>query len=185
MDAAQAVQSISFRLADSVPAALLAQWRQQLQLSASDAPDGNGRRLRRLIAAYEDRGHGTCHLRHPAIAKLVQNNLQHFDGTRYRLIEWCVMPNHVHVLIEQHEGVALDRVVNSWKSYTAKRANALLGRRGQFWTADYFDRYVRSESHFEQTARYIRNNPVAAGLCRRAEDWPWSSAGAEGWAGVS
>lgn len=121
-------------------------------------------------------GYGTCYLRDPRIARLVEDALLHFDGVRYRMIAWVIMPNHVHVLIEMLEGYALSDIVHSWKSYTAKEANRILGRTGQFWFREYFDRYIRDERHFANTIQYIHNNPVNAGLVDRAEDWPFSSA---------
>ena len=171
-DAEGLVQSVAFRLADGVPRELLRRWRAELR-GADRAAE-----LRERIARYEDAGHGACHLRQPEIARLVQDALLHFDGDRYRLLAWCVMPNHVHVLIEQTPDHRLADVVQSWKSFTAKRANRMLGRDGPFWAQDYFDRYIRDESHFEAARRYIHENPVRAGLCAAAADWPWSSLGA-------
>jgi REP element-mobilizing transposase RayT len=72
----------------------------------------------------------------------------HFDGQRYRLLAWVVMPNHVHVLIETMTGHTLAAVLHSWKSYTAKEANRLLGRTGDFWQPEYFDRFIRDDRHF-------------------------------------
>src|SRR5581483_10984806 len=66
----------------------------------------------------------------------------HSYGQRYRLLAWCLMPNHVHVVMDMLEGKAsLGAIVRSWKSFTARRANEQLGRSGAFWHADYFDRY--------------------------------------------
>ncbi|HEY8188950.1 MAG TPA: hypothetical protein VIF64_22975, partial [Pyrinomonadaceae bacterium] len=65
---------------------------------------------------------------------------------------------------------------HSLKSYTAHEANKILCREGQFWLEDYFDRYIRNEEHFQNTVKYIENNPVKAGLCAKASDWPFSSA---------
>ena len=172
-DAEGLVQSVAFRLADSVPQTLLRRWRAELRGEERAAL------LRERIARCEDASHGACHLRRPAIARLVQEALLHFDG--YRLLAWCVMPNHVHVLIEQVPGRRLADIVRSWRSFTAKRANRMLGRKGAFWARDYFDRYIRGESHFEAARRYIHENPVMAGLCGDAEDWPWSSAGGGRW----
>ncbi|HPB97339.1 MAG TPA: hypothetical protein PKW66_15580, partial [Polyangiaceae bacterium] len=45
-------------------------------------------------------GHGNCWLKQPEIASIVEKAWLYFDGQRYRLLVWCVMPNHVHVLIE-------------------------------------------------------------------------------------
>ena len=66
-----------------------------------------------------------------------------FDGERYALHAWVVMPNHVHVLCGPAEGWSLPDLVQAWKSYTAKRANTALGRHGTLWQDDFFDRYVR------------------------------------------
>lgn len=86
------------------------------------------------------------------------------------------MPNHVHVLIEKFEGVTLSGILHSWRSFTSHKANEILGRTGDFWMKDYFDRFIRDESHLNATIRYIENNPVKAGLANEPEDWPWSSA---------
>ncbi len=155
-----------------MPQDLLRLWRAELR------GDDRAAALRERIARYEDASHGACHLRRPEIARLVQDALQHADGDRYRLLAWCVMPNHVHALIEQMPGSRLADIVQSWKSFTAKRANRMLGREGPFWARDYFDRYIRDENHFETTRRYVNENPAKAGLCEDAADWPWSSLGA-------
>ena len=171
-DAAHVIQNLTFRLADSVPAAQIRRWRAALRDGDGDAP-----KLYRHLAKYEAAGWGEGHLKRPEIAKLVQNALLLFDRKRYRLLEWCIMPNHVHVLIEQAEGAPLGQVVRSWKVFTSRHANLILGRSGPFWMRDYFDRYVRDLEHLANVRRYIRWNPVRAGLCDRPEQWPWSSAG--------
>jgi REP element-mobilizing transposase RayT len=74
------------------------------------------------------------------------------------------------------ENVSVSGIVFSWKSFTASRANALLGRRGTFWQADYFDRAIRDDVHFSAAVGYVEQNPVVAGLCDRSEEWPFSSA---------
>jgi REP element-mobilizing transposase RayT len=109
-------------------------------------------------------------------ASEVQDALLHFDGERYRLFAWCVMPNHVHVLVEEIGDWRLDRVVHSWKSFTANRINTRLDRSGSVWMREYFDRYMRDERHFNTTVAYIEHNPVAAGFVKRERDWDWSSA---------
>ena len=107
---------------------------------------------------------------------MVENALMHFDGARYRLLGWCIMPNHVHVVIEIVDEHSLTEIVGSWKSFTAKRANSQIGRSGPFWHPDYFDRFMRDEGHLARTVGYVENNPVKAGLITEAFDWPWSSA---------
>jgi putative DNA methylase len=70
----------------------------------------------------------------------------------------------------------LSTIIHSWKSYTAKKANATLNRRGEFWQREYFDRLIRNEKHFADAITYIHNNPVKAGLCNNPGDWQFSSA---------
>ncbi len=131
---------------------------------------------RRRIEACLDAGHGACWLRQPEIAAIVQNALLHFDGTRYRLIAWVIMPNHIHFLAKMEEGWPLGRIMDSLKDYTAKAANKLLARSGTFWTREYHDRFIRDENHYHAAIRYIERNPVKARLCAEPHNWPWSSA---------
>ena len=74
------------------------------------------------------------------------------------------MPNHVHVVLEPASGHRLGTIVHSWKSFTANKANKLIGRTGAFWHDDYFDRYMRDEDHLISTIGYVEQNPVKAGL---------------------
>lgn len=176
-DAARVVQGITFRLADSVPRNVIGFWRDEILLNRRWGTDrARQEELRRRVARYEDAGRGECHLRRPEIAALLRDALLRFDGERYRLLAWCVMPNHVHVLIKQARGFPLAEIVKSWKVFTAREANGILGRSGQFWMREYHDRRIRDEAHMNRAIAYIENNPVKAGLCERQEDWQWSSA---------
>ncbi|HSZ52354.1 MAG TPA: transposase [Caulobacteraceae bacterium] len=154
-----------FRLADSLPVGILS------RLEAAPPED-------RWAAAEDilDRGAGSRALADPRLARMVMHSLLYFDGQRYDLIAWCVMPTHVHVLIQQRQGWPLAGVVQGWKTFTARSANRILGREGRFWSPDYFDRATKSEAQTERASVYIENNPVAAGLCTKPADWPWSSA---------
>ena len=171
------IQSINFRLHDAVPAYVVAQWKQELHwIEGLPHEDRRAVALRRRIVEYQDAGYGTCWLRDERIAALVEDALLYFDGQRYRLIAWCIMPNHVHVLIEAWPGHPLEQVLHSWKSFTAQQANKLLERNGPFWAREYYDRFIRNDRHFEQTVAYIEQNPVKAGLVASAEAWRFSSA---------
>ena len=172
LDAAGEIQALTFRLADALPAKVVAGWKEEL----ADDPKGSEKALRTKIARYEDAGHGSCLLRDPVCAEIVQTAFLHFHGARYRLLEWCVMPNHVHVLIHCGFGITLGEIVSSWKSYTAKEIHKHTGNSGKLWALDYFDRYIRDLDHLADARIYIRQNPVKAGLCQKPEDWPWSSA---------
>lgn len=163
------IQGITFRLWDSLPGHVAESLVEELKQTSSATK-------RARIEAYLNAGYGACYLRDPRIARLVENALLHFDGERYRMIAWVVMPNHVHTLIETIEGYPLGTVLHSWKSYTASKANQILGRSGRFWYHEYFDRYIRDERHFANAVRYIHENPVKAGLVEKPEEWLFSSA---------
>jgi len=143
------------------------------QIAADSAEDFE---RRRRLDAMLDEGRGDCLLRNPHFARTVACALEYFDGERYSLLAWVIMPNHVHVLIEQIEGFPLGDVVSSWKSFAAKAVNKLRGWRGTVWAPDYFDRFIRNERHFANAVSYIENNPVLAGLVTKPEDWGFSSA---------
>jgi hypothetical protein len=93
-DAGEVFQSITFRLADSMPQTLLEQWKRDLATESADFEE----ELHWRIEAYLDRGYGACYLSNARIANLVPNALLHFDRERYRLSAWVLMPNHVHLL---------------------------------------------------------------------------------------
>ena len=171
------IQNVTFRLSDSVPEKTIADWRDELGIIPGLAAyDTRNIEFRRRISEYEDAGHGGCLLGNPQIAELVQNALLFFDGKRYRVIDWCIMPNHVHVLVLPVNGHLLANIVHSWKSYTGHMVKKLFNLTKPFWMVEYHDRFIRNERHLEIASDYIRLNPVSAGLVRNAEDWPWSSA---------
>jgi REP element-mobilizing transposase RayT len=162
---------ITFRLADSLPPAALAQKEQPVG-GRADAD----MQLRRRVQAYLDAGYGACFLRQARIARLIEQSLLHSDGPKYRLLAWTIMPNHVHVVMETVVGHTLSTIIKAWKSFTAHKANKLLGRTGAFWHPDYFDRVICDERHLEAAIRYVEQNPVKAGLVDQAEDWGFGSA---------
>jgi putative transposase len=176
LDAANEIQSITFRLADALPKSLVNSWKDELA-TESVLKETQKKILQQRIAKFEDAGHGACLLREPLCATIVQGALLYFHPERYRLLEWCIMPNHVHVLLHFPLGTRLGKAVGSWKDFTCTRINEALDRKGQLWAKDYHDRYIRNEEHLYNARSYIRNNPVKAGLCAKPEDWPWSSAG--------
>jgi putative transposase len=180
-DFEKSTQAITFRLADSVPVAVIRDWKNQLVVK----PEVNVREveLHRLIARYEDMGHGTAVLGNPDCAAMIQNKLIDGHRSRHSLIDWCIMPNHVHVLVRLAENHFLAEVVKSWKGGSSIEINRILNHKGALWQREYYDRCVRDLNHFYDCIAYIRNNPVKAGLCDKPEDWPFSSAGVK-WNGA-
>jgi len=119
-DAPDAIQHITYRLADSLPIEVLAKFDKEMRVHTDDQRDVE---RRRRIEAFLDAGHGSCVLKHPDAARCVVETWLRFDVERYRLLAFVVMPNHCHVLIERIDGFPLWKIVNSWKSYTARWIN--------------------------------------------------------------
>jgi putative DNA methylase len=147
------IQHVTFRLAGSLPASRLAELKESLGSQRITAEQ-----YREELEAELDKGHGPDWLRQPAVADIVQKALEHFDGQRYDLLAWNIMPNHVHVLFAPRAGYRLPDILHSWKSFTAKECNRLLNRRGPFWQDDYFDRYIRDDDDYWRTTEYVLNN---------------------------
>ncbi len=119
---------------------------------------------------------GSCVLGQVESAEIVEAALDYFQGVRYALHAWVVMPNHVHVVVTPSEDDELSKILHSWKSFTSNRINVLLGQSGRLWQEESFDHVIRSEEDLLKFIAYTENNPVVAGLCRRPEDWPFGSA---------
>lgn len=175
------LQHVTYHLADSLPKGVVERLEAELKRLSPEKQDAE---RRKRVEAWIDAGHGCCVLREPAIASLVQNSFLRFDGERYRLLAWVVMPNHVHVLFQPLNGWLVAKIVASWKSYTGRRisewlkaaGNAVPGGIERIWHREYWDRYIRDEKHYRQAVTYIHRNPVKAGLVAEPEAWQWSSA---------
>ena len=158
---------VTFRLADSIPQGKLGQWQEEKRHWLARHPEPHSleqvqeywERFPARFHRWLDAGHGACVLGDDALAACVYGVLRHFDGERYALGAHVVMPNHVHAVVSPLADVALSKILHSWKSYSAKQINALLGRRGPLWQKESFDHIVRSAEQLERINDYIRKNP--------------------------
>jgi REP element-mobilizing transposase RayT len=175
---------ITFRTADSLPEPVIRGWREErdnwLRRHKINPLSRNLDELRQALpqpARREyhntfnarwhellDAGHGACVLRRPELAKTVAKSLLHFDGDRYQMGDFVVMPNHVHLLAMFPSFQAMKLQCRSWKKFTAGEINEALGQRGQFWQEESFDHLVRSQMQFEYYQQYIADNPFRARL---------------------
>ena len=174
-------QFVTFRLYDSLPRDVVSFYKKEAASlknkdNQSDGDSQRQKRLLKLIDRYEDAGYGQCFLKDERVADMMVDTLRKHDGEMYRLMDWCVMPNHVHVMLNVEEEYSLSQILHSWRSYSAHKGNEIVGRQGQFWMGEYFDRFIRGYEHGLRVSNYIVMNPVKAGLVAKAEDWRWSSA---------
>jgi putative transposase len=89
---------------------------------------------------------------------------------------YVVMPEHVHLLVNEPPEASLAEAIHYLKLSFAKRVRSLRPEaNGSFWQKRYYDRNVRSYREFTLKLRYLHRNPVQRGLVQKAEDWRWSS----------
>jgi len=112
----------------------------------------------------------------PPIARVVEEVLLFFQGRRYGLHSWCIMPDHVHCLVTPYEGSDLSKVLHSWKSFSALEINRKLHRTGPVWERETFNHIIRTAESYSRSFSYIERNPVTSGLCHQPHEWPFSSA---------
>ena len=175
---------ITFRTDDSIPVSLARSWyrrrddwlrRHGIDPQTSDwrkALNGLSRDSRqefhetfsRQFLDYLDQGYGDCQLRKPDLARIVADSLLHFDGARYHMGDFVVMPNHVHLVVCILGDIEPEVHCYSWKKFTVTQINRRLGRKGRFWQEESFDHLIRNPDQFDAIRKYIANNPASAGL---------------------
>ena len=156
---------VTFRLGDALPQEALR------EIEATPSGDRPARAEGLLDACL-----GSCCLRLPECAEVVEAVLLHMEGTQYRLLAWVVMPNHVHVVFQPLDGVPMSEIVQAWKSVSARRINRLTEVQGRVWQPEYFDRAIRGERHLTIAVEYVEGNPVKAGLVEEPGQWRYGSA---------
>lgn len=163
---------ITYRLADSLPVEKLHEIRaaREAWLTSNPSPRSTAQEeeyhqlFGKKVEQWLDAGTGSCVLKSPEVARIITENLFHFDGDRYTVEGIVVMPTHVHVLVHLAEGQDLSKTLHSWKSFTAKKIAEHLGTSGQIWQDEYFDTLVRDVEHLADLRQYIWDNPRRADL---------------------
>ena len=180
---AGAIVFITFRTHDSIPREVILRWDREkhdwlerhgydarrhwsdvVPLLSDQHRDAFQEHFQRTRNDFLDTCHGECVLKRPDLAKIVADSLLHFDGQRYRMGDFIVMPNHVHLLAAFGSEEAMTEQCDSWLHYTAFRINRRIGRKGKFWEQEPFDHLVRSVEQYEYLRKYIAENPIKAGL---------------------
>lgn len=167
---------VTFRLADSLPRETVLRLAELRSLNPGAHGAGVPARLSaRAIEPTDDptfekldhhldAGIGSCLLADPTAAEIAANSLRHFDGSRYLLGAFVVMPNHVHALVQPREGFDLTHILHAWKSFSARELQHQRLTQGEVWQAERFDRIVRNEIELREYHDYIVENPRAARL---------------------
>jgi putative transposase len=175
---------ITWRTADSIPKALTEEWRQNRfrwlvdHGIQTDQPDWY-LELQKLpsaqIADFHqqfttswlntlDSGHGACVLKETHVAKIIVDCLHRFDGIRYELLDYVIMPNHLHLLATFIDFDSMCHQCTLWKRFSARQINQAIGQTGRFWQRESFDHLVRHEAQYQHLKNYIRDNGIKAHL---------------------
>jgi putative DNA methylase len=202
---------VTYRLANTIPSAVLHQlrenrvqdWKRQ-QDAGETTPAVRERIHKQFFAAYDrylDSNRYVEWLVEARVAAMIRRNLYYHHRSKYHLLAFCIMPNHVHLLIRPIEPAMADncnplapsddeefrdetpdskgplaKIMHSLKSYTANEANRSLQKVGQFWQHESYDHWVRDEDELQRIVDYIAWNPVKANLVGKPHQWLFGSA---------
>jgi len=163
---------ITYRLADSIPVTEQQLWRDERNRWLKRNPEPWTMRQQRIyyrrfverIQNLMDLGYGRCELRAPICSRIVEDSICYFDGKRYDLGDYVIMPNHVHSLVRPYDDVCLSTLLQGWKGFSARQINSALNRSGTLWLDESFDHIVRSAEQLEYLRKYIQENPSRAAL---------------------
>ena len=167
---------VTYRLADSIPKIKLDAWKTELaEWTVKHPPPWDEatkkehrERFTLRIEKWLDAGMGSCALARPDVREEARKSLLWFEGERFELRGAVIMPTHVHCVIKPFKGHTISSILKSIKNASGLRANRILGKTGAFWQAESYDHIVRDETQYENCLRYIRENPLKAGLKEEA-----------------
>jgi REP element-mobilizing transposase RayT len=189
---------VTFRLAGSLPRSVLQtldwEWEQEKarlasQFQGSELENQRYALSKRYFARFDghlDRADGPRWLADPRLAGIVRDEIHALHPEHYHLLAFCIMPNHVHLLIDlqdipnpppQRTGqtfTALSHALYLLKGHTGRACRQLLGGNGPFWQHESYDHVVRDEAELKNIVWYILNNPVQAGLAQDWQEWPFT-----------
>jgi len=136
---------------------------------------------KKMMKAFEDLLHvenkNVVNLSKPEYTAIVIDALRYWEGKRLQNHALCVMPNHVHWVVElknkdeNGNSVWLEDILKSVKQFSATQINKLEGIKGTLWHKESWDTTIRDDRHLYEAIEYTRNNPVVAGLVKDWRDW--------------
>ncbi|HSS20683.1 MAG TPA: hypothetical protein VLL54_11460 [Pyrinomonadaceae bacterium] len=193
---------LTFRLAGSLPHAVVVQWKRE-QAWLMHLAETNAAHYQRVKSDFERVWFtkfeslldgavvGPVWLSNQDVASSVAEALHYRDGKAYRLDAFTIMSNHVHAVVkplpvvqgklnkihllsDNVEYRSLARITQSLKGCTAFKANRILRREGEFWAHESYDHWVRDAQEKQRIIAYTLNNPLKAGYVQNWRDWKWS-----------
>ncbi len=171
---------ITFRLSGSLPKELIQQYKDEsrrIQSEISLIPDSPSQKLaaqeayKKLFGKWDQKLDlalcGPVWLSNPDIAEMVVLEINNNDGVIYTLEAYSIMPNHVHLVITplpvKDQFQPISKIMQTIKGRTARQANVILNRQGDFWQHESYDHIARDVHELERIIHYVISNPTRAG----------------------
>jgi len=168
----EGIYFVTFRLYDSIHPNELKQLQEKLKENQKLHPAQQKKLFKKYELLLDNPNNNIKYLRQTEILEICKTSIHFFDGKEYKLICYCIMPNHIHIVFELlNKEKLVGDLIGSIKKYTARESNLILMKQGQFWQHESFDRLVRDDIELYFTVRYVLMNPVNAGLVRDWKEW--------------
>lgn len=132
-----------------------------------------------FIKEFDQRKHecNSVDLSLPVIGGIIKKAIEKYDNIYYELLYYCIMHNHVHLVIDtgfKKEPEPLHKIMKQIKGSTSRAINLLMNQSGPFWQKDSYDHLIRNEKELGNIGDYIIENPVKAGKVPQWQDWPYT-----------
>jgi REP element-mobilizing transposase RayT len=162
---ANTVFFITYRIAGSLPLSIINKY--QIDKKTKEIPP----KYFEIIEDYLDTQKAI--LTKKEIAKIIEESLWYYND---KLIAFCIMPNHVHLLINTNNFPYknLFSIMKLIKGISSNKINKRIGKKGQFWQHESYDRMVRDRNELGNIIDYILNNPVKAKLVNNWKEWNYT-----------
>lgn len=182
---------VTYNLAEAIPKRILDKWRHEyeiqkkliIQTSAQVEKDLDTLHKRNFVERdkfLDLSKEANTDLNNQELVQIVVDSINFWDGKKIDLICYCLMSNQVHLVFrlldktETNTPKYLEEIMHSIKQFSAKKCNAILNRKGDFWQHESYDRLIRNDEELFRILLYVINNPVKAGLCKNPFDWKWT-----------
>lgn len=193
---------ITFRLAGSLPREVVLQLKEEQEEAENrlvKTPNSKGKvkllyeQAKRYFGKFDEfldkATTGPRWLESPNVAAVVAKAIHNCDGKEYELYAHCIMSNHVHMVFSIESAPAhnkrtevrstynqylITKILRRLKGSSAREANKILNRAGDFWQHESYDHVIRDGNELERVIKYVLDNPVKAGLCSYWKEWKWT-----------
>lgn len=171
----EGIYFITFRLVDSLPFEFLKQLHDELKNRNEELSIKEKRIFKKYDDLLDKPSIPQNHLIIPEVAEIVRQTIHYEDGKNIKVICYCIMPNHVHLVFELlKNNRSISKIMQSIKRVSARKSNLFLKREGKFWQDESFDRWIRNDKELFNVVNYVLRNPVKAGLVEYWGDWQYT-----------